>query len=234
VLCDGRGAALVLGERECSIQRRHQKLLEEAPSLAVSEALRNDMAQTISRAMRESGYVSLGTLEFLMDEKGELYFMEMNTRIQVEHPVTEMVTGVDLVAEQIRIAAGGSPSFPEKSVQPRGHAIECRINAEDPDTFAPWPGLITQYHPPGGAGVRVDDGVYGGYRVPGNYDSLIAKIISHGRSRAEAIARMRRALSETIIAGVRTTIPLHQRILADEAFVQGRVSTRFLERLGGS
>jgi acetyl-CoA carboxylase biotin carboxylase subunit len=231
VLCDGKGAALVLGERECSIQRRHQKLLEEAPSIAVSDTLRNDMAQTISRAMRESGYVSLGTLEFLMDERGELYFMEMNTRIQVEHPVTEMVTGVDLVAEQIRIAAGGSPSFPDKSVMPRGHAIECRINAEDPETFVPWPGLITQYHPPGGAGVRVDDGVYGGYRVPGNYDSLIAKLISHGRTRNEAIARMKRALSETIIAGIRTTIPLHQRILASEDFVKGNVSTRFLERM---
>ncbi|MFT3923528.1 MAG: acetyl-CoA carboxylase biotin carboxylase subunit [Myxococcales bacterium] len=231
VMCDGKGMAMVLGERECSIQRRHQKLLEEAPSIAVSEQLRNDMASTISRAMRDSNYVSLGTLEFLMDEKGELYFMEMNTRIQVEHPVTEMVTGVDLVAEQIRIAAGESPSFPDKSVQPRGHAIECRINAEDPETFVPWPGLITQYHSPGGAGVRVDDGVYGGYRVPGNYDSLIAKIITHGRTRHEAIARMRRALSETIISGIRTTIPVHQRILASEDYVRGQVSTRFLERL---
>jgi acetyl-CoA carboxylase, biotin carboxylase subunit len=157
--------------------------------------------------------------------------MEMNTRIQVEHPVTEMVTGLDLVAEQIRVAAGESPTFPD-SVQPRGHAIECRINAEDPETFVPWPGLITQYHPPGGAGVRVDDGVYGGYRVPALYDSLIAKIISHGRTRDEAIARMRRALSETIIAGIRTTIPLHQRILASEDYVQGKLSTRFLERLG--
>ncbi len=231
VLCDGKGAAVILGERECSIQRRHQKLLEEAPSIAMSETLRNDMAQTLSRAMRESEYVSLGTLEFLMDEKGELYFMEMNTRIQVEHPVTEMVTGVDLVAEQIRVAAGEPVSFPERNIVPRGHAIECRINAEDPVTFAPWPGLITQYHPPGGTGVRVDDGVYGGYRVPGNYDSLIAKIISHGRTRAEAIARMKRALSETIISGIRTTIPLHQQILASEDFAKGQVSTRFLERL---
>jgi acetyl-CoA carboxylase biotin carboxylase subunit len=231
VLCDGRGSALVLGERECSIQRRHQKLLEEAPSIAMTDALRHDMAATISRAMRESGYKSLGTLEFLMDERGELYFMEMNTRIQVEHPVTEMVTGVDLVAEQIRVAAGLPVSFPDKVITPRGHAIECRINAEDPDTFAPWPGLITEYHPPGGAGVRVDDGVYGGYRVPALYDSLIAKIISHGRTRAEAIARMRRALSETIVGGIRTTIPLHQRILAHEDYVAGRISTRFLERM---
>jgi acetyl-CoA carboxylase, biotin carboxylase subunit len=232
VLCDGKGSALVLGERECSIQRRHQKLLEEAPSVALPEQVRLDMTSTISRAMRESNYVSLGTLEFLMDEKGELYFMEMNTRIQVEHPVTEMVTGVDLVAEQIRVAAGEPVSFPDKVVQPRGHAIECRINAEDPDTFAPWPGLITEYHPPGGAGVRVDDGVYGGYRVPQIYDSLIAKIISHGRTRAEAIARMQRALSETIVGGIRTSIPLHQRILANPEFQRGNYSTRFLERLG--
>ncbi|HEY6879904.1 MAG TPA: biotin carboxylase N-terminal domain-containing protein, partial [Polyangiales bacterium] len=231
VLCDGKGSALVLGERECSIQRRHQKLLEEAPSIALAEQVRGDMAATIARAMKDSNYTSLGTLEFLMDEKGELYFMEMNTRIQVEHPVTEMVTGVDLVAEQIRVAAGEPVSFPDKVVQPRGHAIECRINAEDPDTFAPWPGLITEYHPPGGAGVRVDDGVYGGYRVPQIYDSLIAKIISHGRTRSEAIARMQRALSETIVGGIRTSIPLHQRILADEDFQRGKFSTRFLERL---
>ncbi|HEY6879345.1 MAG TPA: acetyl-CoA carboxylase biotin carboxylase subunit [Polyangiales bacterium] len=231
VLCDGKGSALVLGERECSIQRRHQKLLEEAPSVALAEQVRGDMAATIARAMKDSNYTSLGTLEFLMDEKGELYFMEMNTRIQVEHPVTEMVTGVDLVAEQIRVAAGEPVSFPDKVVQPRGHAIECRINAEDPDTFAPWPGLITEYHPPGGAGVRVDDGVYGGYRVPQIYDSLIAKIISHGRTRSEAIARMQRALSETIVGGIRTSIPLHQRILADDDFQRGKFSTRFLERL---
>jgi acetyl-CoA carboxylase biotin carboxylase subunit len=231
VLCDGKGSALVLGERECSIQRRHQKLLEEAPSIALAEQVRGDMSQTIARAMKESGYKSLGTLEFLMDEKGELYFMEMNTRIQVEHPVTEMVTGVDLVAEQLRVAAGEPVSFPDKAVQPRGHAIECRINAEDPDTFAPWPGLITEYHPPGGAGVRVDDGVYGGYRVPQIYDSLIAKIITHGRTRAEAIARMQRALSETIVGGIRTSIPLHQRILANADFQSGKFSTRFLERL---
>jgi acetyl-CoA carboxylase biotin carboxylase subunit len=230
VICDGHGKVAVLGERECSIQRRHQKLLEEAPAIGLSDALRNDMAQTIARAMRESQYISLGTLEFLMDERGELYFMEMNTRIQVEHPVTEMVTGLDLVAEQIRVAAGEPLSFPEL-VQPRGHAIECRINAEDPDTFVPWPGLITQYHPPGGAGVRVDDGVFGGYRVPSIYDSLIAKIISHGRTRPEAIARMRRALSETIISGIRTSIPLHQRILASQDYVEGKLSTRFLERL---
>jgi acetyl-CoA carboxylase biotin carboxylase subunit len=233
VMCDGKGQVVVLGERECSIQRRHQKLLEEAPSLMVSDELRRDMAATIGRAMRESNYVSLGTLEFLMDEKSQLYFMEMNTRIQVEHPVTEIVTGVDLVAEQLRIAAGLPTTVSDKPIVPRGHAIECRINAEDPDTFVPWPGLITEYHPPGGTGVRVDDGVYGGYRVPALYDSLIAKIITYGRTRPEAIARMRRALAETIISGIRTTIPLHQRILTSEDYIAGRVSTRFLERLSG-
>jgi acetyl-CoA carboxylase biotin carboxylase subunit len=231
VLCDGRGAAIVLGERECSIQRRHQKLLEEAPSLQVRAELRADMTATIARAMRDSEYVSLGTLEFLMDERGELYFMEMNTRIQVEHPVTEVITGVDLLVEQLRVAAGLGPSITQDDVKLSGHAIECRINAEDPDTFVPWPGLITQYHPPGGTGVRVDDYVYGGYRVPSVYDSLIAKIIAYGKNRQEAIVRMRRALSETVISGIRTTIPLHRRILTHEDFVAGRISTRFLERM---
>ena len=237
VLCDGGDLALVLGERECSIQRRHQKLLEEAPSVAVQPALRNDMSSTIARAMRESGYKSLGTLEFLMDERGELYFMEMNTRVQVEHPVTEMVTGVDLVAEQIRIAAGDGLSIPISAsapITPRGHSIECRINAEDPETFAPWPGLITEYHPPGGAGVRVDSGVFGGWRVPGDYDSLLAKVITHGRSRTEAIARMRRAIDEFILTGIRTNLPLHRRILQSQDFVDGRLSTKFLERLLGT
>jgi acetyl-CoA carboxylase biotin carboxylase subunit len=232
VICDGEGDVLVLGERECSIQRRHQKLVEEAPSVAVSEELRNDMAATIARAMRESGYRSAGTLEFLMDEGGGLSFMEMNTRIQVEHPVTEMVTGIDLVAEQIRIASGQGIQFPNREISLRGHAIECRINAEDPKTFAPWPGLISEYHPPGGAGVRVDSGVYGGWRVPADYDSLLAKIITQGRTRDEAVARMRRALAETIVTGIRTNVDLHRRILAHPDFAAGRLSTRFLERMG--
>ncbi len=231
VLCDGKGKAVVLGERECSIQRRHQKLVEEAPSVAVTEELRNDMARTIARAMRDSGYVSAGTLEFLMDERGNLSFMEMNTRIQVEHPVTEQVTHVDLVAEQIRIAAGDPLTVTEERPAVSGHAIECRINAEDPDTYAPWPGLITGYHPPGGLGVRVDTGVYAGWRVPGDYDSLIAKVVTFGRSRAEALSRMRRALAEMVVDGIRTNIPLHQRILAHPDFEAGRLSTRFLERL---
>jgi acetyl-CoA carboxylase biotin carboxylase subunit len=232
VLCDGKGSVWVLGERECSIQRRHQKLVEEAPSVAVSAELRADMAATITRAMRESDYVSAGTLEFLMDERGNLSFMEMNTRIQVEHPVTELVTGIDLIAEQIRIAAGVPVEFPNIPVTPRGHAIEVRVNAEDPETYAPWPGLITEYHPPGGAGIRVDSGVYGGYRVPAHYDSMLAKVIAYGRTRDEAVRRLRRALDETIIGGIRTNVALHQRIIAHPDFVAGRLSTRFLERLG--
>ncbi|MCA9534007.1 MAG: acetyl-CoA carboxylase biotin carboxylase subunit [Myxococcales bacterium] len=231
VIADGKGDVRVLGERECSIQRRHQKLLEEAPSVAVSDELRLDMAATIRRALADSNYVSAGTLEFLMNEKGELSFMEMNTRIQVEHPVTELVTGVDLIAEQIRIAAGVPMEFPNRDLKPRGWAIECRVNAEDPVTYAPWPGLITEYHPPGGAGVRVDSGVYGGWRVPSAYDSLLAKIITYGRTREEARVRMIRALGETLIGGIRTNIPLHLRILAHDDFRTGALSTRFLERL---
>ena len=231
VIADGKGDVRVLGERECSIQRRHQKLLEEAPSVAVSDELRLDMAATIRRALADSNYVSAGTLEFLMDEKGALSFMEMNTRIQVEHPVTELVTGVDLVAEQIRVAAGLPMEFPNRDLKPRGWAIECRVNAEDPVTYAPWPGLITEYHPPGGAGVRVDSGVYGGWRVPSAYDSLLAKVITYGRTREEARVRMIRALGETLIGGIRTNIPLHLRILAHDDFRSGALSTRFLERL---
>ncbi len=232
VLCDGEGRVLVLGERECSIQRRHQKLLEEAPSVALTEEMRGDMAATLQRAMRESHYRSAGTVEFLLDERGNLYFMEMNTRIQVEHPVTELVTGVDLVAEQIAIAAKQGIRIPEgREIRLEGHAIECRINAEDPETFAPWPGLITEYHPPGGAGVRVDGGIYGGWRVPSSYDSLLLKVLTVGKSRPEAIARMERALGETLVGGIRTNVPLHMRILAHPDFRQGRLTTRFLEKL---
>jgi len=231
VLCDGEGKVWVLGERECSIQRRHQKLVEEAPSPAVSEQLRGDMAATIARAMRESEYVSAGTIELLMDEKGNLSFMEMNTRIQVEHPVTELVTGVDLVVEQIRIAAGDGSSLGDWPIKPHGHAIEVRVNAEDPDTFAPWPGKITEYHPPGGGWVRVDSGVFAGWTVPKQYDSLLAKVIAYGNTRADAIRRLERALAETVVGGIRTNVPLHRRIVADEDFRAGRMSTRFLEHL---
>jgi acetyl-CoA carboxylase biotin carboxylase subunit len=231
ILGDKHGNVHVLGERECSIQRRHQKILEEAPSVALSDETRSDMSATIQRAMGKAGYISAGTLEFLLDDSGELTFLEMNPRIQVEHPVTELVMGVDLVAEQIRIADGQALELPERPLSPRGHAIECRINAEDPDTFAPSPGTITELHMAGGTGVRVDSGVYGGGRVPPNYDPLVAKLIAHAPTRAQAIAKMRRALSETLIGGIRTNIPLHQRILAHPAFVEGRFSTRFLDEL---
>lgn len=232
VLADGEGNARILGERECSIQRRHQKLLEEAPSVALTEEMRRDMTATLERAMRESGYRSAGTLEFLLDERENLYFMEMNTRIQVEHPVTEEITGIDLVNEQIRVASGQGLSLgPEEPVVLRGHAIECRVNAEDPVSFAPWPGLITEYHPPGGAGVRVDSGVYGGWRVPSHYDSLLAKVIVYGKDRPDAVGKMQRALAETMVGGIRTNVPLHIEILAHADFKSGRLSTKFLERL---
>jgi len=231
ILGDSHGNIQVLGERECSIQRRHQKILEEAPSVALSDEQQNDMTATIHRAMSEVGYLSAGTLEFLLDQRGELTFLEMNPRIQVEHPVTELVMGVDLIAEQIRIAEGQPLELPAHSLTPRGHAIECRINAEDPVTFAPSPGVITELHMAGGTGVRVDSGVYGGGRVPPNYDPLIAKLIVHAPTRPRAIAKMRRALSETIIGGIRTNIPLHQRILEHPAFEAGRLSTRFIEEL---
>lgn len=230
VLGDGEGDVIVLGDRECSIQRRHQKILEEAPSPTVPPELRQDMQQTIRRVMSELQYRSAGTLEFLMDDKNRLTFLEMNPRIQVEHPVTEMVTGVDLVAEQIRVAAGEGLGGDRREFAPRGHAIECRINAEDPVTFAPRPGTITEYHPPGGAGVRVDSGVFGGWRVPVHYDSMLLKVISHGNDRPHAIARMRRALTETILGGIETNTPLHLRILDDPDFQAGRISTGFLER----
>ena len=231
ILGDKHGNIHVLGERECSIQRRHQKILEEAPSVALSDEMRSDMSATIRRAMGEAGYISAGTLEFLLDDRGELTFLEMNPRIQVEHPVTELVMGVDLIAEQIRVADGQPLELPERPLSARGHAIECRINAEDPDTFAPSPGTITELHMAGGTGVRVDSGVYGGGRVPPNYDPLIAKLIVHAPTRAQAIAKMQRALSETLIGGIRTNIPLHQRILAHPAFAEGRFSTRFLDEL---
>ncbi len=231
IVADHHGNAFCVGERECSIQRRHQKVVEEAPSVALPQAMREKMYELVARAAKETGYTSLGTMEFLMDERGELYFMEMNTRVQVEHPVTEMVTGLDLVSEQILIATGARLALPAKGVAARGHAIECRINAEDPITFAPSPGLITEYHPPGGAGVRVDSGVYGGWRVPPNYDSLLAKVIVHAPTRKQAIARMQRALDEFICEGIKTNIDLHRRILAHPDYQTGDVSTRFLEKL---
>jgi acetyl-CoA carboxylase biotin carboxylase subunit len=234
VVADQHGGVWTLGERECSLQRRHQKVIEEAPSPAMTSEVRQAMGEVIRNAIRETGYTSLGTLEFLMDEQKKLYFLEMNTRVQVEHPVTEMVTGLDLVAIQIRAAAGEKIDLPDtRPWSFRGHAIECRINAEDPKTFAPWPGVITEWHPPGGAGVRIDTGVYGGWRVPANYDSLLAKIIVHAATREKAIIRMRRALDEFIVAGIRTNIGLHKALLADHEMVNGTMTTRTVERVTG-
>ncbi|MFO0673590.1 MAG: acetyl-CoA carboxylase biotin carboxylase subunit [Polyangiaceae bacterium] len=230
VLADQHGGVWTLGERECSMQRRHQKIIEEAPSPAMTSEKRQAMGEVIRRAIRETSYTSLGTLEFIMDEGGELYFLEMNTRVQVEHPVTEMVTGLDLVQLQIRAAAGEKLELPDtRPWSFRGHAIECRVNAEDPVTFAPWPGLITEYFPPGGSGVRVDSGVYGGWRVPANYDSLLAKIIVHAPTRAEAVVRMRRALDETIVEGIRTNIELHKKLLDCQEMIDGTMTTRTIE-----
>jgi acetyl-CoA carboxylase biotin carboxylase subunit len=232
VLADKHGGVWTFGERECSLQRRHQKIIEEAPSPAMTPELRAKMGELIRKAITATAYTTLGTLEFLMDEKAQLYFMEMNTRVQVEHPVTEMTTGVDLVKEQIKAAAGLKLDLPDtRPWSFRGHAIECRINAEDPVSFAPWPGAITEYYPPGGTGIRVDSGVYGGWRVPSHYDSLIAKVIAHAPTRDEAIQRMLRALDEFIITGIRTNIPLHKRLLRDPEVLGGTMSTRTIERL---
>jgi acetyl-CoA carboxylase biotin carboxylase subunit len=227
---DRHGNLSHMGERECSIQRRHQKLIEESPSPALEEELRDRMAEAAVRAARSVGYVNAGTVEFLLDRSGRFYFMEMNTRLQVEHPVTEEVTGVDMVKEQIAVAAGEPLSFAGRPLSPRGHAIEFRINAEDPVRFTPSPGRIAAFHPPGGLGVRVDTAVYQGYLIPPHYDSLIAKLIVTGRDRAEAISRGKRALDLFVIEGVQTTIPMHRRILEEPDFVEGRLSTRFMER----
>ncbi|MGH7699889.1 MAG: acetyl-CoA carboxylase biotin carboxylase subunit, partial [Gemmatimonadales bacterium] len=229
VMGDHHGRVMHLCERDCSVQRRHQKLVEEAPSPAVDQTLRQDMGDAAIRLAEAMGYVGAGTVEFLLDEDGAFYFMEMNTRIQVEHPVTEMTTNFDLVKEQIRVAAGEPLSFVMNGQRLRGHAIECRVNAEDPfRNFQPCPGLITAYHPPGGPGVRVDTHIYDGYTVPPYYDSLLAKVIVHGNTRAEALARMRQALDSFIIEGVITTIPFLSRVIAHPDFVAGRVDTKFL------
>jgi acetyl-CoA carboxylase biotin carboxylase subunit len=231
VMGDRHGRVMHLGERDCSVQRRHQKLIEESPSPAVNQELRERMGDAAVRAAERIGYVGAGTVEFLLDEDGSFYFMEMNTRIQVEHPVTEMVTNFDLVKEQIRVAAGEPLSFEIKGGRVRGHAIECRVNAEDPYRgFQPSPGKISVYHPPGGPGVRVDTHIYAGYTVPPHYDSLLAKVIVHGNSRTEALARMRQALDSFIIEGVTTTIPFLRRVIEHPDFVAGRVDTKFLER----
>jgi acetyl-CoA carboxylase, biotin carboxylase subunit len=230
ILADHFGNVIHLGERECSIQRRYQKLIEESPSTYVTPQLREEIGRLVVNAARSVNYSNAGTMEFVFDERGRYYFMEMNTRIQVEHPVTEMVTGVDLIKEQIRIANREQLKYKQQDIVFRGNALECRINAECPDTFLPSPGTLQTFHPPMGAGVRIDTAVYNEYVITPYYDSLIAKLISYGRDRQEAICRMSRALDMTVIEGVKTTIPLHQRILKEEDFRSGRINTHFLER----
>ena len=231
IMADQYGKTVHLGERDCSIQRRHQKLVEESPCPVMTDELRQQMGDAAIRAAESIGYVGAGTVEFLLDKDLKFYFMEMNTRIQVEHPVTEMVTGQDLVKEQIAIAAGNRLSFSKKDITLKGHAIECRINAEDPQrNFMPCPGEITIFHPPGGPGILVDTHIYQSYKVPPFYDSLLAKLIAHGRSREEAIARLRRSLDEFIILGVPTTIEFHKEIVNDQRFLDGKVDVQFLEK----
>ena len=230
VVADKHGHYAHLGERECSIQRRHQKVIEESPSPVLPETTRAQLCSAAVKAIESIGYTNVGTIEFLLDQDGRFYFMEMNTRLQVEHPVTELVTGLDLVREQIRIAAGEPLSFTDER-RPRGHAIEMRVNAEDPDTFAPWPGKITAVHFPGGLGVRVDTHVYAGYVVPSNYDSLLAKVIVHDVDRAAAIRRARRCLDEIVIEGPRTNIPFLRRIINNPDFIRGEFDTGFVARM---
>ncbi len=234
IVGDNHGNVVHLFERECSVQRRHQKLIEEAPSMAVSPELREEMGRVSVEAMKAIGYSNLGTIEYLLDEKGRFYFMEMNTRVQVEHPVTEQVTGVDLVRTQLLLAAGEKLPFVQSDLAIKGAAIECRVNAEDPVTFAPWPGKITAYSPPGGYGVRVDSAAYEGYTIPAHYDSLVAKLIVTADTRDLAIRRMQRSLAEYVVQGVRTNIPFHRAALQEESFIRGEYDTRFVERMHAS
>jgi acetyl-CoA carboxylase biotin carboxylase subunit len=229
ILADNYGSVVHLGERDCSLQRKHQKVLEEAPSPALNADQRERIGKIACDAIAKLGYRNAGTIEFLF-ENGEFYFIEMNTRLQVEHPITEAITGIDLVREQIRIAAGAPLGYTQADVRFAGHAIECRVNAEDPQTFAPCPGRITGYHAPGGLGVRVDSGMYSGYRVPPHYDSMIAKLIVHGNTRNEALMRLRRALEEYVIEGIKTTLPLHNRLVQDADFVNGDYDIHWLEK----
>ena len=232
ILADGEGNVLHFGERECSIQRRHQKLVEEAPSVAVDEERRNKIGELVIQGAKSVGYDSAGTMEFLMESESNMYFMETNARIQVEHPVTEMVTGVDLIKEQIKVASGEKLSLKQENVKFVGHAIECRINAEDPEKgFIPNPGKILAFHVPGGPGIRVDTHVYAGYEIPPFYDSMLAKLIAFGHTRTEAIGRLKRGLSEFVIEGVKTTIPFHQEIVENEEFLQGNIHTSFVDLL---
>ena len=229
VLADEHGNAIHLGERDCSMQRRHQKVVEEAPAPGLTEKERKTIGERCAEACRKIGYRGAGTFEFLY-ENGEFYFIEMNTRVQVEHPVTEMITGIDIVKEQLRIAAGEMLCCRQKDIEIRGHSMECRINAEDPENFMPCPGTITQFHAPGGPGVRVDSHIYNGYKVPPNYDSMIGKVIVHGDTRESAMARMRNALNEIVIDGIKTNIPLHQDIFNDAGFQRGGLNIHYLEK----
>ena len=229
IMADEYGNAIHLGERECSIQRRHQKLIEEAPSVIMTPSLREEIGSRVVKAITEVGYSNVGTLEFLVDDRKNFYFMEMNTRVQVEHPVTEMVTGFDIIRDQILIAAGDRLPHKQSDVQFRGHALECRINAEDPVTHKPSPGKITAWHAPGGPGVRMDTAAYAEYVIPPYYDSLIAKLVVHGSTRDEAIRRMDRALDMFVLEGVKSTIPLHRQILRNPDFIKGDIYTKFLE-----
>ncbi|MGH7014811.1 MAG: acetyl-CoA carboxylase biotin carboxylase subunit [Stellaceae bacterium] len=229
ILGDGQGGVVHLGGRDCSLQRKHQKLLEETPSPGLNASERLKICELAAATMRKLGYKSAGTLEFLHQD-GEFFFIEMNTRLQVEHPISEMVTGIDVVREQIRIAAGAPLGYRQKDITFSGHAIECRINAENPDTFAPSPGAVTRYHAPGGMGVRVDSALYQGYTVPSHYDSLVAKLVVHGSTRNECLMRLRRALEEFVISGIETTIPLHQKIMASDAFINGDYDIGWFER----
>jgi acetyl-CoA carboxylase biotin carboxylase subunit len=228
VIADGKGNAVHLFERDCSLQRKHQKVLEEAPCPILDEATRQQIGKVCADAAANLGYRSAGTFEFLY-ENGEFFFIEMNTRVQVEHPVTEMICDIDIVAEMIRIAAGEEMSLRQDDIRINGHAIECRINAEDPETFTPSPGRIEEFHAPGGLGVRVDSALYAGYSIPPYYDSLVAKLIVHGRTRDEALMRLRRALGEMVVSGVSTTIPLHQRLAENPSFIAGDYDIHWLE-----
>jgi acetyl-CoA carboxylase biotin carboxylase subunit len=229
VFGDGNGNAIHLGERDCSLQRRHQKVLEEAPSPVITPEERGRMGEVVRTAMAEMGYRGAGTIEFLY-ENGEFYFIEMNTRLQVEHPVTEMISGIDLVREQIRVASGEGLSCTQEQVVLHGHAIECRINAEDPETFAPSPGVVKNYVAPGGMHVRVDSGLYTGYKVPPYYDSMIGKLIVYGSNRESCIRRLKRALEEFVVEGMKTTIPLHQKLVRDPEFLAGDYTIKWLEQ----
>jgi len=234
VLADGQGNAIHLGERDCSMQRRHQKIIEEAPAPGLTEKTRRDIGERCAKACREIGYRGAGTFEFLYED-GKFYFIEMNTRLQVEHPVTELVTGVDLVRAQLDIASGEPLHLRQKDIELRGHAVECRINAEDPDNFMPSPGTINVFHPPGGPGIRLDSHIYTGYTVPPQYDSLIAKLVAHGQDRETAMARMRTAINEIVIDGIKTNLALHERLLRDSAFLAGGTNIHYLEsKLAGS